>query len=106
MSAMQTGARVADIGWNPACPCDHQTAGGYGRMRAYLARVGVAVFGLLFAFAVLAERPAAGRALVTTSDPPPQHEVARTVVAHVAVAGVEAAPSPTVVAAPPAAAPP
>ena len=75
-------------------------------MRAYLARVGVAVFGLLFAFAVLAERPAAGRALVTTSDPPPLHEVTRTVVAHLAVAAVEAVPSPTVVAAPPAAAPP
>ena len=75
-------------------------------MPAYLARVGVAVFGLLFVFALLAERPAAGRALVATSDPPPLHEVTPARVAHVAAAGVDAAPSPKVVAAPPVAAQP
>ena len=63
-------------------------------MPAYLARVGVAVFALLFAMALLAERPAAGRALVTATDPPPLREVTLARVGHPAVAGVEAAPSP------------
>src|SRR5438270_4408035 len=63
-------------------------------MPAYLARVGVAVFALLFAIAILAERPAAGRALVTATDPPPLREVTLARVGHPAVAGVEAAPSP------------
>ena len=69
-------------------------------MPAHLARAGVAVFALLFAFAVLAERPAAGRALVTGGDAPPLHELSPTRVANVAVGGAEAAPSPTATAAP------
>jgi len=75
-------------------------------MPAYLARVGVAVFALLFAFALLAERPAAGRALVTATDPPPLREVTAARVAHLAVAGVEAAPSPIAAVPPSIVAPP
>jgi len=75
-------------------------------MPAHLARAGVAVFALLFAFAVLAERPAAGRALVTGGDAPPLHELSPTRVANVAVGGAEAAPSPTAAAAPAIAPPP
>jgi rare lipoprotein A (peptidoglycan hydrolase) len=63
-------------------------------MPAHLARVGIVVFALLFAFALLAERPAAGRALVSGSDAPPLDELTTTGVTNVAVAGVEAGPSP------------
>lgn len=58
-------------------------------MRFYLARTGVAVFAILFAIAVLTERPAAGEALVAAEsvELPALQEIARV-----------AAPEPTVTA--------
>ena len=70
-------------------------------MPSYLARMGVAVFGILLFFPLLTERPAAGSALIVggnTIDPPALRELARTTlaieVATVAVAGLERAPDP------------
>jgi rare lipoprotein A (peptidoglycan hydrolase) len=67
-------------------------------MPAHLARIGVAVFAMLFAIALIAERPAAGRALVrdaATFDLPELREAAPIRLAGVVVAGVETAPAPT-----------
>ena len=70
-------------------------------MPSYLARTGLAVFAMLLAIALLAERTAAGSALVLTVgtiDPPALRDLARTTLvidsAPVAVAGVERAPDP------------
>lgn len=67
-------------------------------MPAHLARIGVAVFAMLFAFALIAQRPAAGRALLggaPSLDLPDLHEVAPIRFAGVAVSGVEISPAPT-----------
>ena len=67
-------------------------------MSAHLARIGVAVFAMLFAFALIAERPAAGRALLgggPTLDLPELREVAPIGHTGAVVAGVESPPAPT-----------
>jgi hypothetical protein len=67
-------------------------------MSAHLARVGAAVFAMLFATALIAERPAAGRALVgggATLDLPELREIAWLPRAMVAVTRVETEGSPT-----------
>src|SRR5260370_36889264 len=81
-------------------------------MHSYLARTGIAVFAMLFAIALLAERPAAGRAIVAAAtglDLPALHEVATVTLAvaapEVVVAGVESAPDPAPALAPIVAAP-
>ena len=66
-------------------------------MPARLARTGVAVFAMLFAFALIAERPAAGRALhggAPMLDLPQLREVAPIGPGGVVVAGVESPPAP------------
>jgi hypothetical protein len=76
-------------------------------MPAYLARTGLAVFAMLFAIALLTERPAAGRALVAASnaiDLPQLQEIVPApidaAVFAVAIADLETLSSPAVVPAP------
>jgi hypothetical protein len=72
-------------------------------MSAHLARIGVAVFAMLLAFALIAERPAAGRALLGRAPTPDLRElrdVAPIGDPGVVVAGVESPPAPTASVAP------
>lgn len=68
-------------------------------MQSQLARAGVAVFAMLFAIAILTERPAAGEALVageSSVELPATHEIAHVTLSRdtpVAVAGVEVGPA-------------
>ncbi len=84
----------------PVSPRTIEQAGG-AWLPSYLARTGIVVFAMLFTIAPLAERPAAGRALVAAAaslDLPALHEVATLTLAilspEVVVAGVESAPDP------------
>lgn len=66
-------------------------------MPAYLARIGVIVFAMLFAIALVTEHPAAGRALPATanvSDGPRSIPVVFVMDGPVALAGFQAAPPP------------
>ena len=60
-----TPAPPADTCWSRTChPFDDLT----NWMATYLARIGVTVFALLFAIALVTERPAAGHGLVEVSE--------------------------------------
>ena len=66
MSGALTLAPPADTCWSRTCQADDVLT---NWLPTYLARIGVTVFALLFAIALVTERPAAGHGLVVAASP-------------------------------------